>query len=99
WDAREGVTISRGAAAARELERREDELLDNCLQDTSGHLLETLGPPPPDPAGQVLWRGRARHRAGAGHGRAARARGPAWRRHRVPRGAGGAGGGSRPPSL
>ena len=59
-DALHGVAISRGVAAVHELERREDELLNELVRDPSPHLLEVIGPAPADPTGEQAWRQEVR---------------------------------------
>jgi hypothetical protein len=61
WDTIHGVTISRGAVAVQELQRREDELLDDYLRDPPGHLLQAIGPPPAEQADRQAWRDQVRH--------------------------------------
>jgi hypothetical protein len=53
--------LDRGAVAVLELERREDHLLARYLEDPPQHLLDSIGAPPPDSAGQQAWRDQARH--------------------------------------
>lgn len=60
WDAGHGAVLDRGVAAVHELQRREAELLDDYLRDAPERLVETIGPPPPDAAGQQAWREQAR---------------------------------------
>jgi hypothetical protein len=60
WDAGHGAVLDRGVAAVHELQRREAELLDAYLRNAPERLVETLGPPPPDAAGQQVWREQAR---------------------------------------
>ena len=60
WETSHTAVTDRGRLAAQELQRRENDLLDGYLRDPPQHLLEAIGPPPADPAGQQAWRDHAR---------------------------------------
>jgi hypothetical protein len=60
WAASNRLVLDRGVAACYELQQREDGLLDQYVKDPPAQLLETLGPQPPDLAGEQAWRDQAR---------------------------------------